>query len=260
MNIQDQFNLITKVYDENRRKFIPCFDEYYVSTTGFLAKSLEEKPELIFDLGAGTGLLTSFWSKYFPDAKYILTDIAEEMLCAAKNRFENLLNFEYQVLDYSKSLPKGRPDLIISALSIHYLEHYAKQKLFKNIYAALGENGMFINYDQFCSESPETNGKIEEYWTAGIKSSGISEQEYIRWQERKKSDRECSVLQEIRWLKEAGFKTPECIYLNGKFAVIIAKKVGIHDTIKKRDIPELRTCFVRLLLGIRRCKDTSDTN
>ena len=193
-------------------------------------------------------------------AKYILTDIAEEMLCTAKNRFENLLNFEYQVLDYSKSLPKGSPDLIISALSIHHLEHYAKQKLFKNIYAALGENGMFINYDQFCSESPETNGKIKEYWTAGIKSSGISEQEYIRWQERKKSDRECSVLQEIRWLKEAGFKTPECIYLNGKFAVIIAKKIGIHDTMKKRDIPELRTCFVRLLLGIRRCKDTSDMN
>ena len=26
MNVQDQFNLIAKEYDENRRKFIPCFE------------------------------------------------------------------------------------------------------------------------------------------------------------------------------------------------------------------------------------------
>ena len=52
MNVQDQFNLIAKEYDENRRKFIPCFEDYYVSAT----------------------------------------DIAEEMLAVAKKRFENVPN------------------------------------------------------------------------------------------------------------------------------------------------------------------------
>ena len=42
INIQDQFNLIAKEYDENRRKFITCFDDYYVSATDFAAKSLEK--------------------------------------------------------------------------------------------------------------------------------------------------------------------------------------------------------------------------
>ena len=80
MNIQEQFNLIAKEYDENRKKFIPCFEDYYVSATDFAAKSLEKKPELIFDLGSGTGLLASFWYPHFPDANYVLSDIAGEML------------------------------------------------------------------------------------------------------------------------------------------------------------------------------------
>lgn len=224
MTVQEQFNLIAKEYDENRRKFIPCFDDYYISSTDFAAKSLRTKPNLIFDLGSGTGLLPSFWFKHFPGVKYVLVDLAEEMLAVAKKRFENLSNVEYKILDYSKELPAGKPELVISALSIHHLEHEAKKNLFKKIYDALDENGTFINYDQFCSEDFEMNKKIEEYWTEQIKSSGISEKEYERWQERKKLDRECSVRQETEWLKQAGFKRAECIYLNGKFAVILAEK------------------------------------
>lgn len=101
---------------------------------------------------------------------------------------------------------------------------WPKKNLFKKIYGALSENGTFINYDQFCSEDLEMNKNIEKYWTEQIKFSNLPEKEFSRWQERKKLDRECSVRQEIKWLKQAGFKSAECIYLNGKFAVIMAGK------------------------------------
>lgn len=65
MTVQEQFNLIANEYDENRRKFIPCFDDYYISSTDFAAKSLEKTPNLIFDLGSGTGLFPSFGSGIF---------------------------------------------------------------------------------------------------------------------------------------------------------------------------------------------------
>lgn len=42
-SIENQFNLVAKEYDENRRKFISCFDDYYYSTTDFLAKSISER-------------------------------------------------------------------------------------------------------------------------------------------------------------------------------------------------------------------------
>ena len=223
MNIQEQFNLVAKEYDENRRKFIPCFDDYYVSSTDFIARTLDFEPKRIFDLGSGTGLLPSFWFKYFPNAEYVLCDIAQEMLEVAKKRFEGIPNVKYEVLDYSKNLPSGKVDLIISALSIHHLEHDAKKSLFKNIRSALSECGVFVNYDQFCSENPELNEKIERYWINGIKNSGLPQTEYERWLERKKLDRECSVSQELNWIKEAGFKNADCIYSSGKFAVIVAR-------------------------------------
>ena len=211
MNIQDQFNLIAKEYDENRRKFIPCFEDYYVSATDFAAKSLEKKP-------------ASFWYPHFPDANYVLSDIAEEMLSVAKKRFENVPNIKYEISDYSKKFPEGTPDLVLSALSIHHLEHEQKKVLFKMIHDSLSDGGTFVNYDQFCAGDERTDKKIESYWISQIKVSGISQKEYERWLERKKLDRECSVMQEIAWLKEAGFKSAECIYLNGKFAVIMAEK------------------------------------
>ena len=223
MNIQEQFNLVAKEYDENRRKFIPCFDDYYAASTDFVAATLDFEPNRIFDLGSGTGLLPSFWFKYFPNAEYILCDIAQEMLEVAKKRFEGIPNVKYEVLDYSKNLPSGKADLIISALSIHHLEHEAKKSLFKNIRSALSGCGVFVNYDQFCSENPELNEKIERYWINGIKNSGLPQTEYERWLERKKLDRECSVSQELNWLKEAGFKNADCIYSSGKFAVIVAR-------------------------------------
>lgn len=224
MNIQDQFNLVAKEYDGNRRHFIPCFDDFYISTTDFIAKTLDMEPRRIFDLGSGTGLLSSFWFKYLPNAEYVLCDIATEMLEIAKRRFSGVPNVKYDILDYSKNLPGEKADLIISALSIHHLEHEKKRALFKNILSSLSNSGIFVNYDQFCSENSKMNEKIEKYWIEGIKNSPLPETEYDRWLERKKLDKECSVIQEISWLKEAGFKNTDCIYSAGKFSVIIAQK------------------------------------
>lgn len=224
ISIQEQFNLVSKEYDASRRKFIPCFDDFYISVTDFIAKSLDKKPQSIVDLGAGTGLLTSFFFRYFPDSEYVLADIASEMLDIAKKRFDNLPNIKYEICDYSEKFPKDKVDLVISALSIHHLENEDKQNLFNSVYEHLEKEGLFVNYDQFCAEDSLINDKIEKYWIDGIKSSGISKEEYDRWIERKKLDRECSVKKEISWLKKAGFSVAECVYSCGKFSVIIARK------------------------------------
>lgn len=65
MSISEQFNLIAKEYDINRKRFIPCFDDFYISTTNFLASNIMP-PKRILDLGSGTGLLSAFWLQHFP--------------------------------------------------------------------------------------------------------------------------------------------------------------------------------------------------
>lgn len=223
MDIEKQFNLIAEEYDVNRRKFIPCFEDYYESTTEFISTGFNE-PKRILDLGAGTGLLSYYWYKQFPKSEYVLVDVAEEMLKIAQKRFNGINTVSYQTLDYSKSLPKDNFDTIISALSIHHLEHEDKAKLFASIYDKLPVGGIFANYDQFCAGQSDMNKWYDSYWEKHLMNSGLTAHDIELWQERRKLDRECSVEQEIDMLNNCKFKVVKCVYSYQKFSVIVAIK------------------------------------
>ncbi len=221
--IQTRFDAIAKVYDENRKRFIPCFDDYYLTTSRFLSSSIHP-PKTILDLGAGTGLLSKFLYDEFPGAKFSLVDVSEKMLEVAKERFDGLSNFEFSVLDYTRNLPDRKFDLIASALSIHHLEECAKKTLYRNIFERLEPGGTLVNLDQFKAESSEMETLYESYWVKSIWESGLSELEFERWQVRKALDRENTVDETKALLSDAGFRVVECTYKFMKFAVVIARK------------------------------------
>ena len=223
MNMEKQFNLIAEEYDNNRRKFIPCFDDFYQSTTQFITSNIDI-PTRILDLGAGTGLLSYFWFQHYPESEYVLVDIADEMLNVARKRFSGIDNVSYQILDYCKELPNGNFDVIASALSIHHLEHEDKQSLFERIYDTLPSGCLFVNYDKFCAGQPEMNDWFDSYWESQLANSGLTDHDIELWQERRKLDRECSVEQEMEMLSKSKFKVVKCVYSYQKFSVIVAVK------------------------------------
>lgn len=223
MGVREQFNLTAKQYDENRRNFIPCFDEFYEESTDFIIDYVAA-PENILDLGAGTGLLSGIWYKRLPNAHYTLIDIADEMLGIARSRFKGKNNVSIEICDYTEALPHGEFDAVISGLSIHHIDDNKKLKLFSQIYSLLPTGGLFVNYDQFCADCAFMEEAYNRYWTDFILSRGLNkEQTDLAW-ERRKLDKECSVSEQSDVLNKIGFKS-ECIYQNKKFAVITAKKV-----------------------------------
>lgn len=223
MNIEEQFNLVAKEYDTNRKRFIPCFDDYYINSTRLIISNIKT-PKSVLDLGAGTGLLTYYWMKNCNTAKYMLVDIAEEMLEISRKRFYGLSNISHQILDYTEQLPAGEFDTIISALSIHHLTDSQKKELFQRIYDKLPEGGIFVNYDQFCADSPEMSKWFDSYWESQLYSCGLTERDIELWKERRKLDKECSVEDEIEMLRACQFTNIQCVYSYHKFSVIVAKK------------------------------------
>lgn len=223
MDIEKQFNLIGKEYDEKRKLFIPCFEEYYGGTTAFLAANMNT-PRRILDLGAGTGILSAFWYRWLPEAEYLLVDIAEEMLQIVGKRFDGAPNVSCEIADYSQGLPAGEFDVILSALSIHHLDDDGKTALFSRIYDRLPVGGLFVNYDQFCAGTPELNCWFDSYWERQLESGGLTDTDLAQWKVRRKLDRECSVEEETSMLCGCGFRTVKCVYANQKFAVITAIK------------------------------------
>lgn len=223
MDIEGQFNLIAKEYDSKREKFIPCYEDFYENTTNFIASNIK-CPHSILDLGAGTGLLTSFWYKYFPSSIYTLVDIADDMLKIAKKRFAGINNIVFNTLNYAEALPTDDFDIVISALSIHHLCDNEKVKLFNTLFTRLPHGGIFVNYDQFCANDYKINSWFNHYWVEHLYNSGLNENDLLLWEERKKLDKEISVEKEIELLKNSKFSHSECIFSSQKFSVIISIK------------------------------------
>jgi len=223
MTIEEQFNLIAKEYDCNRRKFIPCFDDYYENTTKQIIYNIDT-PGRVLDLGAGTGLLSYYWYKECQSAEYVLVDIADEMLEISRKRFDGIDKIQHKILDYTRELPEGNFDAVISALSIHHLEDIQKEELFKRIYNKLPVGGVFANYDQFCAGTAKMNKWFDLYWEKQLFDSGLTERDIELWKERRKLDKECSVETEIEMLYKCNFSEVKCLYSYHKFSVIVAIK------------------------------------
>lgn len=228
MVVSDAFNEIAKEYDSKRRLFIPCYDEFYSGATAFITKNIKS-PKNILDIGSGTGLLASFWRDIFPNSAYILLDAASDMLDVARKRFSGAANVTYEVGDYRKGLPRGTFDAVISALSIHHLDDGDKCALFKRVYSALCNGGVFVNYDQFCGGNKTIDTWYTKCWEEFIKNGGLTDNDIDKWRKRQTLDRECSTESQVALLRESGFNSCECVYQNQKFAVIVALKGVIYE-------------------------------
>lgn len=221
--ISERFNEIAHKYDEQRKFFIPCFDDFYGTSISFLSECRNDFRSVL-DLGAGTGLLTEYLYRQYPDADFTLVDISEQMLKVAKMRFENMNNIEYIISDYSKALPDKKFDLIASALSIHHMESESRESLYGMIYDKLETGGYLINLDQFNAGSDFINSRYNKWWYEFIKSSGITEKEFESLLKRRELDRENTIDETKSMLKKTGFAHTECIYSYMKFGVILAVK------------------------------------
>ena len=221
--IQRKFDAISKKYDEQRRKFIPCFDDFYGATVS--VASVDAKNPGILDIGAGTGLLSAFLMERYPEASFTLIDISEKMLDMAKDRFRNNSNVKYIAADYSKYAFTEKYDMVVSALSIHHLEDEEKKGLYKKSYSTLKANGIFINADQVHGETPFIENLNKTTWRQHIESSGLPKEEILAGYERVKLDKDTKLDQQLDWLKEAGFCDVSCIYKYYQFAVMFGRKI-----------------------------------
>ncbi|WP_028314778.1 class I SAM-dependent methyltransferase [Desulfatibacillum aliphaticivorans] len=215
MTIDKDFNQSAKYYDEWVEKALPCFHEIFSAAMEIIPfpKGANIK---VLDLGAGTGLFSRFVLEKYPNAQFVLLDVADKMLKVAEERFHGRINqFEFVIDDYRNLTAKnlGRFDLVITSLSIHHLEHSEKAQLFKDAFDVLNDNGMFINIDQIKGETDFLQKLYWDNWLEKVRKKGAAEEQIqASIQRRKDYDKDALVFDQVQWLKEAGFSNVDCIY------------------------------------------------
>ena len=217
---QAVFDLTAGSYNNDRAKLLPGFADFYGTALGLVPADAQR----VLDLGAGTGLLSSFLRERLPHAHLHLVDNSERMLAQARERFAGDGRVSFELADYTRANLGGPYDAIASALSIHHLEDADKRALCRRAYDALVPGGIFVNAEQILAPDAETETRARAQWLADVRAAGATEQQVADSLLRQLEDRCATVEAQLEWLREAGFVEVQCPYAEGRFAVMVGRR------------------------------------
>jgi tRNA (cmo5U34)-methyltransferase len=126
--------------------------------------------------------------------------------------------------DMADTLPDGPFDAVVSALAIHHLPDADKRVLLGRVHDVLRPDGGFINAEQVAAPSPELTAVYTARWIADCRALGASETEIDGAAERMRLDRCNDVESQLRWLRDAGFCSVDCVYKAWRFAVVVGHR------------------------------------
>jgi tRNA (cmo5U34)-methyltransferase len=225
MTIEQAFDRTVAYYDNWMRKALPGYDDLFTVATEMMPFE-GDAPIRVLDLGAGTGLFSQHVLQKYPNATFVLWDLAEKMLGVAQQRLaEQADRFEFAAQDYRDLQVVEDFDLVISSLSIHHLTDDEKKRLCRRIYTALKAGGVFINVDQIKGETAYLQDLYWELWLRHTRANGAPEEQIRESIERRTAyDQDALLADQLRWLREAGFANVDCVYRHTFVGVFLAMK------------------------------------
>ena len=230
MTIDKAFNDSTPTYDDWMRRALLGYLDLFGNAVRVIPFTMNS-PIRVLDLGAGTGSFAAHVAAVYPNARFVLMDVADKMLEAAREHFKDQgERFAFEVADYRDIKGEGEYDLVISSLSIHHLTDDEKANLFKTVFSLLKPAGAFINIDQIRGETETLRRLNWNRWLNHVQSSGATDEQIRASIERRTTyDKDALLADQVNWLKQAGFSDVDVVYKNFFLGVFLAIKGDISS-------------------------------
>lgn len=172
----------------------------------------------LLDLGCGTGLELDEIFRVNPSVQVTGIDLAEKMLEKLKQKHSDRENqLKLIITDYFKyEFGKEVFDVALTAQTLHHFSYEEKTALYKKIRESLKPSGFYVEADYIAPTQ-----EIEDFHFTEKKriytEQGLKEGLYHY-------DTPCTVENQVRLLKKAGFSNIEIVWQKENFAIMKAGK------------------------------------
>jgi len=131
------FSVNLSVMQWDPAQYLKFADHRFRPAIDLMGRITLESPNVVYDLGAGTGTITGMLASRWQDATVIGVDNSSEMLDEAGKLGTNV---EWQVSDLADWIPSHQPDLIYSNAALHWLGDH--ESLFTQLIGYLRPGGV----------------------------------------------------------------------------------------------------------------------
>ena len=222
------------------RFFVPEREEQIAAVLGLIP---DPGDGLLVDLCCGEGLLSRALLERFPRARVLAFDLSPTMLAQARatcavisggaGRFDTR---PFDLADRSWRFRDQFPAPVhafVSSLAIHHLDGEGKRQLYRDLAAALAPGGALVIADLVQPATPPSQALAAKAWDDAVRrrslelAGGLGPYEKfldMRWNlwaetEPDPIDHPSTLLDQLRWLEEAGLNGVDVAWLKAGHAV-----------------------------------------
>jgi len=186
----DKFDELADTYETAIRKKIPQYYELQKVFFSLLPFQRDAKINVL-DLGLGTGETAWAFLRQYPAARLFGIDASGKMIQRARVKLGDFAPRVELIRSDFRALPSlGTFDFIYSILAVHHLPPEDKKMLFWKIWSILEPGGFFLLINVVKGSSDRLT---ERYVNLTFPFD--------------EEDQPSSLIEHLKWLKEAGFKT-----------------------------------------------------
>lgn len=209
----DFFSARVGIYDDHMMNEVEGCREGYLQ----MARLVPQTTETLLDLGCGTGLeLEAIWARN-PEISVTGIDLTGAMLERLKQKYPErqvtLIEADYMAYDFGN----GKYDAAVSFETLHHFTQEEKRGLYEKIWRALKMGGCYIECDYMAKTQEQ-----EDYFFA--EKERILEERNLPRGEYYHYDTPCTIDNQKRLLKQAGFSEVEEVWTMDNTTILYAKR------------------------------------
>lgn len=227
-----------KLFLQYARYFIPDREAQIELMTALLPERSGEFH--VLDIGCGEGLLAESILERFDDAfvhgldgSLLMRRQAEHRMAEYGDRF----TAEAFTLEEAEWRQRVEPiHAVVSSLCLHHLDDFGKRTLFRDLHDLLQPGGVVVIADLVRPTTPEARAAAADSWDAAVKLRGqaldgtskawdtFRTTGWNHFRTPDDDDMPSSVLDQLRWLADAGFVDPDVYWMRAGHAVFGARR------------------------------------